>query len=279
MLAKSEIDCGLIPEIGQNNVWFRSKGSDTVLVFVHGLFSCSRTSWLYNNKGILEQSCYWPQLVAGDTRFGEVDIFLGGYYTNLDSGNYGVRYCVDELFSGIKQKNGAQTAPIKKNKIIFVCHSMGGVIVRSLLERYSVWFKDKDVALILIASPSYGSHVVDTLSPLVELYDNQQILTMAWNSAIIADLDDRFKDLRESGIIKKLKGIEFYESKFIIKSRWFPIFNRTLVVSRESAGRYFGAPKQIPGSDHFSICKPRKKADLVHQYLNDFLNEEGFITT
>jgi pimeloyl-ACP methyl ester carboxylesterase len=276
MLATPELPTRSIPEPGHNNVWYRCGDSDAVLVFVHGILSCSRTSWL--NSSMLMKPSYWPQIVAEDERFDGLGIFLGGYYTDFDSGNYGIRDCVEELLSGLKQKHAGCKAPIEQSTIIFVCHSLGGVVVRGLLERYKHIFKDKDVALVLIASPSYGVHGVDTLSLLINLSANAQALALKWNSEIIGDWDDRFKDLRESGFIRKLRGIEFYENKFIVKWKYFlPYFGKYLVVSRESAGRYFGAPKQIPRSDHYSICKPKSKNDIVHQYLHDFLFEEAFI--
>lgn len=277
MLAKSKPYLSDIPECGQNNIWFKYDESDSALIFIHGIFSCSRTSWLNTNRILFASPSYWPQIVADDGRFANLSIFLGGYYTSVVSGNYGIRDCVDELLSGLKQKGDMHAAPIERDNIIFVCHSLGGVVARSLLERHSYIFKDKNVALVLIASPSFGAHVVDTLSALIDLYTNKQALALKWNSEIISDLDDRFKDLKESGIIRKLRGIEFYENKFIFKSCFAQIFNKSLVVPRESAGRYFGSPKQIPNSDHFSICKPCSKGDVVHRYLHDFLYDEGFI--
>src|SRR6185295_4127882 len=71
-----------------------------------------------------------------------------------------------------------------------------------------------------------------------------------------------------------------YENHFIVHYKWLswlPFFTRKLVVSKDSAGRYFGAAKQLPNTDHFSSCKPREKAAVVHQYLYDFVLENGLL--
>ena len=51
-------------EAQQNNTWYSRSESDTVFIFVHGLFSNSNDCWTASNKA------YWPEILKTDTRFG-----------------------------------------------------------------------------------------------------------------------------------------------------------------------------------------------------------------
>src|SRR5262249_41824104 len=92
-------------------------------------------------------------------------------------------------------------------------------------------------------------------------------------------LDDSFKNLYDGKKIPNLSGVEFFENKFVIHSkwRWLPLFLRTKIVSKESGARYFAYAKQVGGSDHFSICKPKTIPDPVHQYLLEFLVDKDLL--
>src|SRR4051794_20958838 len=57
-----------IPPPGTNNFWYSyNERSDTVIIFVHGIFSDSRDCWL--NKS-MAPATYWPQIANDDKRFG-----------------------------------------------------------------------------------------------------------------------------------------------------------------------------------------------------------------
>jgi len=74
-----------------------------------------------------------------------------------------------------------------------------------------------------------------------------------------------------------LSGLELFETKFLLHWKYLPFFTRTKVVTAEAAARYFPNPKQVGGADHASICKPTSRADLVHQYLYDFLYDSALL--
>lgn len=162
---------------------------------------------------------------------------------------------------------------MEKAKITFVCHSMGGIIARYLLEANHNEFRNKRVGLVLIASPSIGSKLANNIGNLLNFFNHRQGVQLKWGSESLTDLDDRFRNMKEHKLIPDLSGIELYENHFIVHSKWFPLFTRKLVVTKESAGRYFASAKQISKTDHFSICKPPDKTAQVHEYLFDFLSE------
>ena len=272
------------PEARKNNLWYHWNGSDTVFVFVHGIFSDSRSSWYHEDGKNPERSCFWPELVRTDKRFGDPSIYLAGYYTDFDSGPYEIRNCAEEIHSALTRPDRNCREPVMaKRRIIFICHSTGGIVGRYLIENYADDFARKRVGLVLIASPSYGAKWADRLALLSKLYKQRLGRQLCWGNWSLRDLDARFKNLvNERKRIPGLSGIEACENHFIVSGPFLPFIparfrkfiplmrNRSILVSEESAGRYFGAPTLLRATDHFSAVKPSDVGHPSHQLLVDF---------
>jgi pimeloyl-ACP methyl ester carboxylesterase len=246
----------------ENNSWYSISNSDTVFIFVHGIFSNSAKCWSSPS------GAYWPEILSKDSRFENPSIFLGGYYTESSSGQYDIPNAAYELLSHLRVKDvKGNPPPLAKPKLIFIAHSTGGLVVRYLLERYQDLFKDKTVGLVLLASPSKGSAWANRLQWLRKLYGNKMAGQLEVNSEFLNELNSRFSDLVNKQKPLWLIGIDAFENKFIIPG-W--LFNSEYVVSAEDSTSYFGGSKIIPNSDHFSIAKPNSASDPSHQLLWDF---------
>ena len=121
------------PEAGVNNFWYCLNASDTAIVFVHGLHSDSRGAWMHQTKAGEDAENYWPHLVAKDQSLGAPSIYLAGFYTDIHSGGYGMAEAAEELFSHLNTPIGGEPAPITKKNILFVGHSLGGILTRAVL--------------------------------------------------------------------------------------------------------------------------------------------------
>ena len=153
-----------------------------------------------------------------------------------------------------------------------------------MLESKHQAFTAKDVGLVLIASPSYGSTHADTLDLILRVYNHHAGMQLQWGNWSLRDLDDRFRDLVHRKTIPSLRGVELYENHCIVpgflfplRYWWVPFRTRRVIVTKESAGRYFGAPKLMRNTDHFSIVKPNTKDYPTHQALVDFVTDNGFV--
>jgi tetratricopeptide (TPR) repeat protein len=261
------------PPQGKNNLWYKYTNSETVIVFVHGILSDSSSCWLSTKS---PTPVYWPELVATDDRFDNVSIYLGGYYTATDATIYGIRPASNELFSALKrietraQERGV-LPPIAKKNIIFVCHSTGGIVVRHILVNYYNDFLQKKIGLVLIASPSSGSPWANWLRFLTSLYGNEALQQLEEHHWTTRELHAQFKDLINEHKIPQLSGIEAYENHFIFHRKWLP--DKFVVVTEESAGKYFGAPKLLRQTDHFSSVKPDGFDHPAHELLVDFYHD------
>lgn len=248
-----------------NSGWYKLvPGSNTVFVFIHGLGSTSASCWMSQNN------IFWPDLVAEDTRFGGSSVFMGGYYTSAKSLDYKAEDCAKEVLQALSISDSQNNpAPLTFRNLVFVCHSMGGIVARDLLYRYRDKFTDKAIGLVLIASPSRGSPYATFLKLLTFVLGNDAVANLEPNSEMLADLDRRFRELIHQRLIPNLIGEEAVEhfgpvQRFLMW-RFLP-----RVVRIESASVYFGSPTIIAGSDHSTIVKPTGPDHLSHKFLVDF---------
>ena len=239
------------------------RGSPTapVVVFVHGVLSSGESCWRHST------GAFWPSILAEDPEMMDLGVYVFTYRTGFFSGSYRLGDAVDALkehllLDGITGATG----------IVFVCHSMGGIVVRrylvsratNLIERHA------QIAIFLLASPSLGSDYADWLKPLARGLGHSQgdALRFARFNTWLADLDRDFLNLKEQGRLS-IVGKELIEDRFIAL-RWFW---RKQVVEPFSGARYFGEPYKVPDSDHFSIAKIESEHAIQHRQLKYFIAE------
>jgi pimeloyl-ACP methyl ester carboxylesterase len=268
-------DVSRIPTTEQKNIWYCYAASDTVIVFVHGLFSNSRDAWLRQDADPKAPAKFWPQIAVDDKRLEKPAIFLGGYYSKLDSKDYGVREASDELFAGLSDQVDQKPSVLDKKTIIFVAHSLGGVVVRDLLVRRADAFKEKRVGLLLVASPSGGSEYARA-AEYVTANGGVLIGQLQPNSDFLRSLDKDFRDLLATKRIPDLVGKELiehfaFEPTGANAAPWYKklanYFVDDKIVSRLSASRYFPNEALIPDSDHNTIAKPEGPNSDSHLQL------------
>jgi hypothetical protein len=249
--------------------WFRFSGSDTVFVFVHGLFSNSDKCWK-SKDGV-----FWPSLILEDRRYNNPDIFLAEFYTSPLSNEYGIKDCAKEVFDLLGRVDESfNPAPLDGSNIVFITHSTGGIVVRYMIEAYREKFVGKKIGLCLYASPSYGSGLARIFGVISRFFGNRLAMELSWGGAVLADLDSRFKEMVGSGGLD-IHGMEAYEGKAPFGVPFLPV----RVVSQGSAARYFSRHRLIPNSDHSSIVKPDSISHPSHNALFDFLSAGGLLSS
>lgn len=250
----------------QTSNWYHSNSSNTVFVFIHGFFSDSQKCWTSANGK------FWPDLVCEDKRLGNPSIFLAGYYTDIDSGNYKVSDCANEVLADLRRPGiDGEPAVLERDNILFICHSLGGIVARYMIERHREHFLNKTVGLVLMASPSYGSDYANKFSKLINFYKNKIAKQLQYANGSLQDLDDRFRSLVQQRTIPRLIGAEAIEHHFIFHWRFLPGF--APVVEKESASRYFGQGKLLANTDHSTCVKPEGPNHVSHKFLTSFYLE------
>ena len=253
------------------NSWLHySKSSDTAIVFVHGFLSNSTSCW--TNKKF-----YWPSLLLSDDRLDKQNygVYIAEYYTAIKSGKYNVTDCSKEIFTNLSTTDLIHQAKVIDNKnIVFVCHSLGGIIVRHLLEYHKEHFVNKKIGLLLMGSPSLGSKLTNNpiAKKLRNIYSNTTADQLSLSNAFLMDLDHRFRKLLTSDKSFNIVGQEALESQPLFTFKYLPDF-LSLVVEPLSSSRYFEA-QTIPCTDHSSLVKPDGLSHPSHSLLLMFLQKE-----
>ncbi|MGO8023916.1 esterase/lipase family protein [Rhizobium leguminosarum] len=241
--------------------WHRESENGTVVVFIHGVLSSSETCWRNEN------GTYWPDLIVGEPNLSGTGVYLFSYETSIFSGSYNLGDVVDSLkeFMRLDGVFNCQT-------IVFVAHSMGGIVARKLLVERAIDFPPSAIAvgLFLVASPSIGATYANYLKPLARLVGHSQAdaLRFSQDNLWLMGLDREFINAKSAGTLA-LSGKELIEDEFIA----VPGLIRRQVVEPFAAARYFGEAVKIGGSNHFSIAKPESRSALQHRLLVKFVSE------
>ena len=236
------------------------------IVFVHGLAGHPWGTWHPQGKRDNQNLDFWPFWLGEDLQANEiaVNIWTFGY----DAPRFGY---VDE---GMPRFDLASNLweylhinDIGDRPLIFITHSMGGLVVKDLI-RTAQNFDDKKAiiqqtqGIVFLSTPHQGSH-------LANLIDNFHALTKATvNVKELKAHGPQLRDLNEwyRQNIEKLniKTHVLYETK--------PMAG-VLVVDEDSAnpGIKNVKPVAVP-ADHNSIAKPRKN-DLVYLSVKKFVKE------
>ncbi|MGN6826050.1 esterase/lipase family protein [Paucibacter sp. M5-1] len=270
-----------------NGVWIRDNSSDTVVVFVHGIASDNVGAWLTASA----QPCtYWPDLLASDAAyFKDVDIFVAGYYSQLDSGNFSIDDAAGQLFTAlVSPVEDRSLAPLHRKNIVFLTHSLGGIVVRQVLQDKRASFDRRKVGLVLLGSPTRGSEYAKVITNwLGSYYNNSLLRDLSSGSQTLADIDARFSEwLGERKRSDQTVALaEFFESTFpkedcflgLFACKWLSV-EMPVIVATNSSGNYSGKARRIGNTDHLTLVKPVKLDGGVHQEVRRFF-AESFPTT
>ena len=145
--------------------WLRKPTANTTVVFVHGFLSSGETCWKHDNGS------NWPELLKNETELSALGIYVFTYPTNFFSRNYDLGRVVDDLREALKVDQ-----ILASQHIIFVCHSMGGIVVREYLHsrQADIFGVIKSIGLVLVASPSLGAEYAEWLKPLSQFLGHAQ---------------------------------------------------------------------------------------------------------
>ncbi|MGI0016493.1 MAG: esterase/lipase family protein [Nitrososphaera sp.] len=194
--------------------WIRKPKNGISVVFVHGILSSGETCWRHDN------GAYWPHLLRDEPELEALGIYVYTYQTGIFSGTYNLKDVVDDL----KERLLTMDKVVDNHRIVFVCHSMGGIVVRKfLVERVNdLLDRNIEVGLFLVASPSMGSSYANWLKPIAELMGHSQAdaLRFSQNNTWLNGLDKEFQNLKESDRLK-MHGKELIEDKFVILPRFW----------------------------------------------------------
>ena len=250
-----------MPNLGGE--WIKETPGDTCVIFIHGILSDGERAWMNGNGNS------WPQLLADDDRFYDVGIYVFSYRSDAFCRTYSLKDVVDSLRETFNFDD-----LWAKHRIVFVCHSMGGIIARRFIVTHQTRLiqNKTEIGLFLVASPSLGSKDANALFFIARLGQNSQAAALRFSQSNIwlNDLHDEFRTLKESGNLS-IKGKELVEDEAITLKKFFGLHRQ--IVEPWSAATYFGEPFKIPRSNHSSIAKPKDADEPQCKSLAHFLKQ------
>lgn len=240
-------------------IWVNEPQDKTIaVVFVHGVLSSSESGWCN------EHGSNWPDLLNDALGDMPVAIYTYAYNTSLGSGSYSIDNAADVLQTLFELDGLARF-----RHIVFVCHSMGGIVARRFLVRRHYEYSNTNFSFFLVASPTQGSDFANWLAPIGKLLGHAQVdaLRVSQTNPWLASLNSDFAGIVQA---RHIRGRELVEDKPIFTMPG--IFGKA-IVSPLSAGGLFPDPLKIPASDHFSISKPSGQNALQHRVLLSFIQK------
>ncbi|KAI9460337.1 hypothetical protein F5148DRAFT_259058 [Russula earlei] len=250
--------------------------SDLDIIAIHGLDGHAFNSWTAN--GVMWLRDLLPEQVP-DAR-----VLLYGYNANLvkDASRSRIKEHARLFIRSLKGLEG-----IQKRRIIFVCHSLGGLVLKQALifiRNESEYLVLRDVALgaIFLGTPHRGSPHADMARILVNITrisfhaNAKQLLSeITKDSDGLMDLAHSFKELRS-----ELKFASFCEQLPMKLSGPFSTIDLGLVVDQWSATLADESPIPV-NRDHVTIAKYANASDDVYQLVVSEVNDmaEGVVTS
>ena len=130
--------------------FIRKAGKDRLIVFVHGVLGDYRGTWTADN------GAYWPDLLKGDPKFNDYDIYTYGYSSPV----LGASLTINELAEQMRLRFDDDRILASYKSIVFLCHSMGGLVVRNYLLKYRDAVSHVPM-IYFFATPTVGSDVAN----------------------------------------------------------------------------------------------------------------------
>jgi pimeloyl-ACP methyl ester carboxylesterase len=241
----SDVDCS--PHPPSSHYVHQAAKNSAVIVFVHGLFGHSRSTW--TNE---ETQAYWPALIAEDEAFIGYNVFAVEYPSPFLRRSY----MIDELVDHVRLVL-SDAGVLGYESIVFVAHSLGGVVVRGLLTKYRNVVPKTRFAYF-IATPTTGS-------------DLARIGRMISRNPQLGDL----LPITENGYLASLQST-WLAARLGVRSycayETLTTFG-ALVVPRESATNLCTERLDPMNANHISIAKPAGREDAAYIAFREAFRE------
>ncbi|XP_071733264.1 uncharacterized protein [Rutidosis leptorrhynchoides] len=264
----------------------RSGEPSVDVIFVHGLRGGPFKSWRLSEckssskSGLVEkideeagkQGTFWPgEWLSAD--FPRARLFSLKYKTNLTQWS-GSSLPLQEVSSMLLEKLTA--AGIGDRPVVFVTHSMGGLVVKQMLHQASAQNKSNlvrnTVGVVFYSCPHFGSKLADMPWRMGYVFrPAPSIGELRSGSTRLVELNDFLHDLHKKG---SLDVLSFCETKVtpIVEGYGGWAF-RMEIVPIESAYPGYGELVVLESTDHVNSCKPISRTDPSYSETLQFLHK------
>lgn len=241
------------------------------LVFVHGLGGGSHGTWRYGKEGD-EDHFFWPEELAQDLP--QCRVWTVGYDADV------LRASGKGMVIGLRGLSVAslfESYGIGASKpVIFICHSMGGLVVKALIDGcrqntnpYFERLVENIKGIAFCGTPHRGSEFANAARLLGKVLGG----STAWTREMCADeigielMHERFLGWLRHNPIPLLTVVEHSVSFGV----GFLRLEIGIVVPRASAVLGHEAVHQHNNADHLQLVKPSHFGDITYSCTRKFI--------
>ncbi|XP_043710813.1 uncharacterized protein LOC122659754 isoform X2 [Telopea speciosissima] len=285
-LTRDSNDRGISPATGPGKL-SQSEVPLLDVVFVHGLRGGPFKTWRMaedksstTKSGLVEtidleagkEGTFWPgEWLSAD--FPQARLFSVKYKTNLTQWS-GASLPLQEVSSLLLKRLTA--AGIGSRPVVFVTHSMGGLVVKQMLyqarEDNLNKFINNTIGVVFYSCPHFGSKLADMPWRMgLVLRPAPTIGELRSGSPRLVEFNDFIRHLHNKGLLEVLS---FSETKVtpIVEGYGGWAF-RMEIVPIESAYPGFGELVVLDSSDHINSCKPVSRTDPSYTQTLHFMEK------
>ncbi|XP_022768813.1 uncharacterized protein LOC111312634 isoform X4 [Durio zibethinus] len=256
------------------------------IVFVHGLRGGPYKTWrIAEDKSSTKSSLvekideeagklgtFWPgEWLSAD--FPQARLFSLKYKTNLTQWS-GASLPLQEVSSVLLKKLVA--AGIGNRPVVFVTHSMGGLVVKQMLHKAKAEnmenLVNNTIGVVFYSCPHFGSKLADMPWRMgLVLRPAPTIGELRSDSPRLVELNDFLRHLHKK---QKLQVLSFSETQVTpIVEGYGGWALRMEIVPIESAYPGFGELVVLESTDHINSCKPLSRSDPSYTETLEFLRK------
>ena len=221
------------------------------VVFVHGLDGDAKSTWHPKNA----PSNFFPKWLGEE--FPNIGVWSLGYDACSSGWKGGTMPLVDRATNVLAR---LEAAGIGHRPLIFIVHSLGGLVVKQLLNHAASYRKSEweeialnTKAIMFLATPHSGSDVSTYIQYIGKIYRA---------SVTVKELESHHPALRNLNLWFR-NNCEKLGIRIEVLFEKQPTYG-SLVVNETSADPGIAGVIPIPvDADHRTICKPSGKSDLV----------------
>jgi triacylglycerol esterase/lipase EstA (alpha/beta hydrolase family) len=240
----------LTPVLGSAQLGSRytkqSQGNQSVIVFVHGIFGDSVSTWTNRN------GAYWPDLLGSDPFFSRYDVYTYEYASRL----VGTFFSIDEIAENMRLTLDADLVSDHK-EIIFVSHSMGGLVTRAYLNKNRA-AADRVRLAYFYSTPTTGSELA-SIASLVSRNPQLAQMRPMQSAEYLGDLQRQWLDINF-----QIPSFCAYEKQSTYGVN---------VVTQASASNLCNRRLDPIDADHITIVKPADTRDTPYLALKSAIQQ------
>lgn len=231
------------------------------VIFVHGLGGSARGTW--HPQELHDDNNFWPFWLGED--FPDVGIWSLGYEVEPFRWKGNSMPLADRATNILDLLDGYE---IGNRPIIFITHSMGGLLVKQMLRSardFGKWsaISSQTKGIVFLSTPHSGSDMASWI---------KHIGGILQTTVSVEELEAHHSRLRELNLLYR-NDEQFSQIPMLVYCETLPT-RRILVVNQTSADPGIKGVIPVPMDfDHISICKVGDKTSQIYRQVKRFMQQ------